>query len=210
MSRIRALAFVAGTMCVVAMAIPQEVTGQRSAVEVWSANCGRCHTVQPPDRYYAKDWASILQHMTVTARLTGAEADAITQFLISGARRGEQGSSESMAIEALPAGHVRWASWSQTVPDPEAAYNQQCAPCHGKEGHGDGPAATAFNPKPTDFENAEFWAERSDQQIDSVITAGKGSMPPMPTSLTPDMRAALIKYLREKFGEKWVRKADGS
>jgi len=210
MSRLRAVAFAAGVVLTLAMALPQEVTGQRSGVEVWSANCGRCHTVQPPDRYYAKDWASILQHMTVTARLTNAEADAITQFLISGARRGEEGSSRSIATEVLPAGFLMTASWIQTVTDPEETYAQQCAPCHGKEGHGDGPAAIAFNPRPTDFENTEFWAEHSDQQIDSVITSGTGSMPPMPTALSPEEREALIKYLREKFGEKVVRKADGS
>ncbi len=194
----------------VAMSIPsQTLSGQRSGVEVWSANCGRCHTIQSPDRYYAKDWASIAIHMAITARLTGSEADAVTRFLLSGARMGEEGEGQS-APPVLSGGFATLASVSQVVTQPEQVYKQRCAPCHGEEGHGDGPAAMAFNPRPGDFDDKAFWAERSNVQIDSVITAGKGSMPPLGNTLEPEVREALIKYLRTKFSGGSAKKADGS
>ena len=137
------------------------------------------------------------------------EADAVTAFLISGARVVGQKASES-AAETLPAALVMRASLWQTVTEPEKVYAQQCAACHGSEGHGDGPAAVVFNPKPTNFADADFWAERTDVQIDSVITAGKGAMPPLGNVVGPDARQALIKYLREKFTGAPLRKAEGS
>jgi len=59
---------------------------QRSGVEIWEANCGRCHMLQPTNKYYPKDWRSVAAHMTITARLTSAQAEAVIAFLVSGAR----------------------------------------------------------------------------------------------------------------------------
>jgi len=120
-----------------------------------------------------------------------------------------QDATES-AAEIPPATLViRVSSW-QTVTEPEEVYAQQCAACHGTAGHGDGPAAVAFDPRPGDFADATFWAERTDMQIDSTITVGKGSMPPMGDGLAPEVRQALIEYLREKFTGKFLSKAEGS
>jgi len=59
---------------------------QRSGVEIWEASCGRCHLLQPTNKYYPKDWRSVGTHMTITARLTSAQSEAVIAFLISGAR----------------------------------------------------------------------------------------------------------------------------
>jgi len=59
---------------------------QRSGVEIWEATCGRCHALQPTNKYYPKDWRSVGTHMTITARLTSAQGEAVLAFLISGAR----------------------------------------------------------------------------------------------------------------------------
>ena len=37
-------------------------------------------------------------------------------------------------------------------------YTKNCAGCHGPAGKGDGPAAAALNPKPTDFTNKAYMA----------------------------------------------------
>ena len=126
------------------------------------------------------------------------EAEAVTAFLFSGAGVVGQEVSES-AAEPLSAALVMRASSWRVFSEPEELYAQQCAACHGSEGRGDGPAAVVFNPRPTDFTDAEFWAERTDPQIDSVIVAGKGAMPPLGNATTPEARQALIEYLREKF-----------
>ena len=67
--------------------LPSETQAQqRSGVEIWEANCGRCHMLQPTNKYYPKDWRSVGLHMSITARLTSAQSDAVIAFLISGAR----------------------------------------------------------------------------------------------------------------------------
>ena len=131
----------AGLIATVVMAAPQRVLGQRSDVEVWSANCGRCHTIQPPERYSAKDWASIVTHMSITARLTEAEEDAVMRFLISEARTVGQGAAASAVETRLPSRVVPELSWREALIELEEAYATQCAACHGKNSEGDGPAA---------------------------------------------------------------------
>jgi len=59
---------------------------QRSGVEIWEASCGRCHMLQPTNKYYPKDWRSVGMHMSITARLTSEQSEAVIAFLISGAR----------------------------------------------------------------------------------------------------------------------------
>lgn len=36
-------------------------------------------------------------------------------------------------------------------------FEQNCVPCHGEQGQGNGPAATTLNPRPRDFTHAESW-----------------------------------------------------
>jgi mono/diheme cytochrome c family protein len=38
----------------------------------------------------------------------------------------------------------------------KATYDDKCAACHGPQGHGDGPAAAALNPKPANFTDKAF------------------------------------------------------
>lgn len=75
-----------GLLVVVSLALPSDAHAQRSGVEIWEANCGRCHLIQPTNKYVAKDWRSIGLHMAITARLTSDERDAVIAFLVSGAR----------------------------------------------------------------------------------------------------------------------------
>jgi len=78
---------VAGGLLVAAsLFLPSEARAQRSGVEIWEANCGRCHVIQPTNKYEAKDWRSVGMHMAITARLTSAQRDAVIAFLVSGAR----------------------------------------------------------------------------------------------------------------------------
>ncbi len=76
-------------------------------------------------------------------------------------------------------------------------FRQLCAPCHGNEGHGNGPAAVAFNPPPADFTNPDGLAKLTDDQIIEVITKGRGAMPAWGPILTQEQFAPLVAYLRE-------------
>ena len=65
-----------GLLVVLSLVLPSETLAQRSGVEIWAANCGRCHILQPTNKYNAKDWRSVGVHMGIYARLTSAEAEA--------------------------------------------------------------------------------------------------------------------------------------
>jgi hypothetical protein len=54
---------------------------ERSAVQLWSDNCARCHNSRPPDEFSDSQWAVIVHHMRLRANLTGEEQRKITQFL---------------------------------------------------------------------------------------------------------------------------------
>ena len=65
----------------------------------------------------------------------------------------------------------------------KALYAQQCASCHGTSGKGDGPAAGALNPKPTNFTDKARMTGLKDQQLFDVIKkggTGVGKSPIMP------------------------------
>ena len=57
----------------------------------------------------------------------------------------------------------------------EAAWSQNCAVCHGPEGHGDGPNGALV--KAPDLTRGEWQASVSDQDIATRIREGKGLMP---------------------------------
>lgn len=123
---------------------------------------------------------------------------ALTLMSVAGART-------VSADTAMPAAHFAASAYGSAVFavtqefDPAQAYTQQCAPCHGPAGKGDGPAAAALNPKPADMSAEDFWAERTDEQLDAVIAEGKGAMPGMAAALDAGARQALIAYMRENF-----------
>jgi mono/diheme cytochrome c family protein len=191
----------AGLLAMAALALPTHATAQRSGVEIWAAECGRCHTIQPPDRYYAKDWVSIMQHMTLAARLTDAQRDAVLAFLKQGARKdGSASERRGGAPAASPDAYLHPAVLAQTGGDAEKTFKSLCAACHGNTGKGDGPAAVAFNPKPADFTNPELWAGRTDADIGKWITEGVRMMPAFGQQLKPDQIKDLVSYVRSLSG----------
>ena len=110
------------------------------------------------------------------------------------------------------ANHCRWAvtlmvflivlGWSVTAAGDELAtgknlYDAKCQICHGADGRGDGPAASALNPKPRDFANPEFWQNNADQKIKQTVKTGKGMMPAF--SLGDDEIKAITDYMEQTF-----------
>lgn len=65
-----------------------------------------------------------------------------------------------------------------------ALYKANCAACHGDQGHGDGPAATAFNPKPRNHADKAVMSKLTDEDIAKVIQYGGAikNMPMMPSN----------------------------
>ena len=65
-----------------------------------------------------------------------------------------------------------------------ALYKANCAACHGDQGHGDGPASTAFNPKPRNHADKAVMSQLTDEDIAKVIQYGGAikNMPMMPSN----------------------------
>ena len=81
----------------------------------------------------------------------------------------------------------------------EKLFSSNCAACHGKNADGQGPAGAALNPKPTDFTNAEWWAQRTDDSIEANIKNGKPGTSMMKFAhLSEGDIAHLIAFLRSK------------
>lgn len=65
----------------------------------------------------------------------------------------------------------------------KAAYTAYCLACHGQGGKGDGPAAAALDPKPSDLTNKAYMTQLDDRYLFEVISRGGaavGKSPLMP------------------------------
>ena len=81
-------------------------------------------------------------------------------------------------------------------------YTKHCAGCHGPAGKGDGPAAAALNPKPTDLTGKAYMAGLKDQYLFDLIQKGGAAVgkspliPPFGSKLKDGEIRDVIAYLR--------------
>ncbi len=77
----------------------------------------------------------------------------------------------------------------------EITWQQGCATCHGRGGHGDGPSGPMVNPP--DLTREDLQASVTDDDIATIITHGKNRMPKfdLPASVVKDL-VAKIRSLR--------------
>ena len=81
-------------------------------------------------------------------------------------------------------------------------YTKHCAGCHGPAGKGDGPAAKAINPKPTDLTNKASMAGMKDQYLFDLIQKGGAAVgkspliPPFGSRMKDGEIRDVIAYLR--------------
>jgi high-affinity iron transporter len=82
--------------------------------------------------------------------------------------------AERLAALMAAAG-VLWggAVWAADAARGKSVYESRCAPCHGDQGGGDGPAAAAIEPKPRNFLAPAFWQGRTTTQLRLVVKDGK-------------------------------------
>lgn len=90
-------------------------------------------------------------------------------------------------------------------------FQQQCAPCHGVEGRGDGEAAYLLSPKPRNFRAAQYrfvstWEKvPTDDDLFQVISRGiPGSAMPSWGHLPEADRRALVAYIKSLAETPWT------
>lgn len=76
-------------------------------------------------------------------------------------------------------------------------FEDNCTPCHGAEGKGDGPLATDLKTKPRNLTSSSELSVLTDGEIFSIITTGKDPMPAFGQKLTDEERWGLVHLVRK-------------
>ncbi len=77
----------------------------------------------------------------------------------------------------------------------KAAYEKQCASCHGNDGKGNPAMTKVFGEKQLNIATKEV-ADKKDEELLKVMTEGKGKMPASGKSLSPADQKAVATYVR--------------
>jgi mono/diheme cytochrome c family protein len=78
-------------------------------------------------------------------------------------------------------------------------YRSNCLACHGPAADGQGPAAAALRPPPTDFTSTAYWAQTSNGQVKAAIKTGSPGTSMMGFGRFTDAELdALVSFLRSK------------
>jgi mono/diheme cytochrome c family protein len=94
-----------------------------------------------------------------------------------------------------------FAGNAQSAASGKQIYMTTCAPCHGTTGRGDGPAASALNPKPANYTTKAISGE-SDGSLFWKLSEGRGAMVPFKGAYSEKQRWELITYIRTLQGKK--------
>jgi mono/diheme cytochrome c family protein len=76
-----------------------------------------------------------------------------------------------------------------------ALFISNCAPCHGKDGKGDGVGSASVNPKPADL-TTPWKPEDTDGALYYMISTGHPPMPQFKVALNKRERWELVNYIR--------------
>ncbi len=86
----------------------------------------------------------------------------------------------------------------------EKMFGVDCAPCHGMDGKGDGPAAATLNPKPRDYHSTKGWVNgRLLSDMFKTVSEGipGSAMVSFSSALSSSDRLDIIDYIRANFGD---------
>ena len=112
-----------------------------------------------------------------------------------------------LIIVAMVIASLSWLIWLCRAVDPstryasavEYNYARFCSGCHGANGGGHGRIGRFKKLEPADLTTADFWRERSDEQIIHSIGAGKDDMPAFNYYLTHEEQRQLLVLIKESF-----------
>lgn len=82
------------------------------------------------------------------------------------------------------------------LPGARRLYLDKCAECHGDSGKGDGSQAKLYDPKPTNFTDAQHMRSVSDGELFYKITEGHRPMPGFRKRFSDEQRWNLVLLLR--------------
>ena len=115
----------------------------------------------------------------------------------------EEGAPESGGAEQAAASTATAATPAPAAPafSPETQFKQVCSACHGMEGKGNGPGAAGLDPKPANFTDPAFWADKDDATLVKAIREGgasvgkSSSMPAWGSLYNEEQAKQIVAYL---------------
>ena len=110
-------------------------------------------------------------------------------------------------IVGMFAASMSWLIWICRVVDPSTRYGSKvqynyaryCAGCHGPNGEGNGRIGRFKKLDPANMTKADFWDNRSDEQLIHSIDAGKDDMPAFFYYLTNEEQREILTFIKENF-----------
>lgn len=143
-------------------------------------------------RHEGQNWVNVAAQEAVARGIDGGEHGVAAEHAVAVDEHAAE------PVEEVTAAPVQEFNAEQT-------YNMACGVCHGNAGDGDGPAGGALTPKPADFTDAAFWADRDDERVFNVIKNGAASVGGSPLmvgwsmSYNDDQIQALVDYIKTAF-----------
>ncbi len=112
-----------------------------------------------------------------------------------------------LIIVGMFAASMSWLIWICRVVDPSTRYGSKveynyaryCAGCHGPNGEGNGRIGRFKKLDPANMTKADFWDNRSDEQLIHSIDAGKDDMPAFFYYLTNEEQWEILTFIKENF-----------
>lgn len=80
-----ALGLLAGITTISSCAVSQKVQN-KTGVQLWAENCGRCHNAPGPGEFSAANWEIVGRHMRIRTNITADEEQKIVDYLKTTAR----------------------------------------------------------------------------------------------------------------------------
>ena len=85
----------------------------------------------------------------------------------------------------------------QSLAAGEQLYHENCAPCHGETGKGDGDTGKIIKKKPANFTDEKLMSEETDGSLFWKMGEGRGPMPSWKDELSDKERWQLVIFIRK-------------
>jgi mono/diheme cytochrome c family protein len=151
----------------------------------------------PPDTDRLAATLSTLQFVFTVVVLAVLAGLMYSAGLRAGGSHGGEGTHGGTSAASAIDVHALLASTPEQVSAGKSLFSVNCASCHGTEGKGNGPAASALNPKPRDFTGGYWRYGGGVARIVQTITTGSPGTAMAPfTGIPIQDRFALAHYIR--------------
>jgi hypothetical protein len=70
-----------GSITSISSCAPSQKVQDKTGIQLWGENCGRCHNAPGPGEFSAANWEIIGRHMRIRTNITETEEKKIVDYL---------------------------------------------------------------------------------------------------------------------------------